>query len=219
MLSELGLNGKNNISKWAFSEDHDQDEEMDEEEEDDDEEVEEEEKEEEEEEEEEKKIKEKVEEKKKPKAAMEKASVEQVKPVVTNVKGKKLLLEAEPLWHQISLPELPEKKLPSPTEEQINQLYEKGRQLLEEDAALYESRPTLDGKDKAFLRTLLKSGTLTDRVSALTLLVQESPVHAEKTFTTLMSMARKNNRKEAVMTIASVKDLFVNSLLPDRKLK
>jgi ribosome biogenesis protein MAK21 len=110
------------------------------------------------------------------------------------------------------------KPLSKPSDSQVTNLLEKAQKLVEDDAELYESRPSLGGEDRTFLRTLLKSGTLTDKVSALTLLIQESPVHAVKTFNSLLAMCRKKSRKEAVMTIASMKDFFTNSGLPDRKL-
>jgi ribosome biogenesis protein MAK21 len=61
---------------------------------------------------------------------------------------------------------------------------------------------------------------VTDKVSALTLLIQESPVHNLEYFRQhLLNMAKKKSRREAILAIDSVKDLLLNNLLPDRKLK
>ncbi|KAI9306051.1 CBF/Mak21 family-domain-containing protein [Cunninghamella echinulata] len=68
------------------------------------------------------------------------------------------------------------------------------------------------------MSNIMQSGTLQDKVSALTLLVQESPLHALKTMDTMMSMTKKKGRKEANLAIISLKDLFIGSVLPDRKL-
>ncbi|RKP08292.1 CBF/Mak21 family-domain-containing protein, partial [Thamnocephalis sphaerospora] len=203
MLSELGLGKKGNASKWAFMDgDDDDEEEEDEEEEEDSSDVE-----------------EMDDDDDEGYQEETNASEPTQKVAASKDGGQKLLVEAESLWHQIPLAALSPVTLATPSSQRIDSLYEHARELVENDAAVYEARPSLGGKDRTFLRTLLKSGTLTDRVSALTLLVQESPVHAGKTFASLMSMARKNNRKEAVMTIATVKDLFTSSLLPERKLK
>ncbi|KAL0073542.1 hypothetical protein F4703DRAFT_1897086 [Phycomyces blakesleeanus] len=68
------------------------------------------------------------------------------------------------------------------------------------------------------MSNILTSGTLNDKVSALTLLIQESPLHGVKTLDAMMAMTKKKGRKEAVMAVQSLKDLFVGSVLPDRKL-
>ncbi|RKP26604.1 CBF/Mak21 family-domain-containing protein [Syncephalis pseudoplumigaleata] len=190
MLKELGLNNAKKIAQWstAVEEDEDEEEEALEEEEEGEEEEEEE---------------------------------EPVQEAPTKGNGRnQLLIEANPLWHQIPLPPLGPTSQPSTklSEAQVASLLAKAQKLVEDDAERYEARPSLGGKDRTFLRTLLKSGTLTDKVSALTLLIQESPVHAVKTFASLLAMCRKKSRKEAVMTIASMKDFLTSSGLPDRKL-
>lgn len=68
------------------------------------------------------------------------------------------------------------------------------------------------------MSNIIQSGTLNDKVSALTLMFRESPLHGIKTLDTLISMSRKKGRNEAVMAITSLKDLFIGSVLPDRKL-
>ena len=71
-----------------------------------------------------------------------------------------------------------------------------------------------------FLSTVLKKGTVTDKVSALTLLIQESPVHnLEYLRQHLLHMAKKKSRREAILAIDCIKDLLLNNLLPERKLK
>ncbi|KAI8054035.1 CBF/Mak21 family-domain-containing protein [Syncephalis plumigaleata] len=191
MLKELGLNNSKKVAQWSTVTDNASEDEEEEEEDN----VEEEEEEEE--------------------------LVKVMKETSIKDSGKsKLLIEANSFWHQITLPSLEStaKPLSKPSESQVASLLEKAQKLVEDDAELYEARSSLGGKDRTFLRTLLKSGTLTDKVSALTLLIQESPVHAVKTFASLLTMCRKKSRKEAVMTIASMKDFFTNSGLPDRKL-
>lgn len=68
------------------------------------------------------------------------------------------------------------------------------------------------------MSNIITSGTLNDKVSALTLMFRESPLHGIKTLDTLMSMGRKKGRNESVMAVSSLKDLFIGSVLPDRKL-
>ena len=59
---------------------------------------------------------------------------------------------------------------------------------------------------------------MSDRVAALTLLVQESPVHRTAHLDQLLAMAAKQSRRESMPVLLALQDLFVSDLLPDRKL-
>lgn len=67
----------------------------------------------------------------------------------------------------------------------------------------------------------MSSGTWSDKVSALTLLVQESPLHTMKPLENLLGLAGKRNRTQALMALGALKDLLgAGVLLPaDRKLR
>ena len=101
-----------------------------------------------------------------------------------------------------------------------------GRKLLAEelwkaDVAAFEgAKGSKRSADDRFMKMTLSSGTLTDKVAAMTLMVQESPMHRVKTMDILMAMAKKKGRRESQVAIEALKDLFLNSLLPgDRKLR
>ena len=65
------------------------------------------------------------------------------------------------------------------------------------------------------------TNALEDKISALTLMVQESPLHSVKPFENLLGQAKKKSRNLALMALAAMKDLLGQGvLLPkDRKLK
>lgn len=67
----------------------------------------------------------------------------------------------------------------------------------------------------------MNAGILSDKISALTLSIQESPLHNMKTLETLVGLARKRSRAQAVEVLGALKDLFgLGSVLPsDRKLR
>jgi ribosome biogenesis protein MAK21 len=67
----------------------------------------------------------------------------------------------------------------------------------------------------------MSSGTLSDKISALTLVVQESPVHTTKSFESLLTLAKKKSRGQAVTALGALKDLLgVGVVLPaDRRLR
>jgi ribosome biogenesis protein MAK21 len=62
---------------------------------------------------------------------------------------------------------------------------------------------------------MLKQGTMSDKISALSAIVQRNPECSVSYLTTLVGMAKKKNRKMAEIAINAVKDLFTNQLLYD----
>ena len=90
--------------------------------------------------------------------------------------------------------------------------------LFTKQEALFNARNAKD-KDAKWLSTMMRNGTMSDRVSASTLAVQQNPVFSIKILLSLVSMAMKNNQREAQLAITALKDLFINNLMPsDRKL-
>ncbi|KAL7748284.1 RNA-binding ribosome biosynthesis protein mak21 [Sorochytrium milnesiophthora] len=115
-----------------------------------------------------------------------------------------------------------------PSHREVEEAKALGATALATDAALYAKGQGLSTADSEFLKTILHGGTLTDRISALTLLVQQSPLHNLRAFEQLIAMAKKSNRREELLAIDAVKDLLTggglsassaSGLLPsDRKL-
>lgn len=65
-----------------------------------------------------------------------------------------------------------------------------------------------------------KSGTMADRVAAITVLVQDNPLANLKALDTILGMVTsKVGKRHAGVGIDALKELFLISLLPDRKLK
>jgi ribosome biogenesis protein MAK21 len=93
--------------------------------------------------------------------------------------------------------------------------------LLEAEIAAYEGSRASSTSSYKFLATIMSSGTLEDKVSALTLLVQESPLHTTKAFEQLLVLGRKKSRNAALMALGALKDLLGQGVVlpPDRKLR
>lgn len=93
--------------------------------------------------------------------------------------------------------------------------------LLEADSTLYASKHLSSSSSHRFLSTIMSSGTLSDKVSALTLVIQESPVHTTKSFESLLALAKKRSRGQAVTALGALKDLLgAGVVLPaDRRLR
>ena len=132
------------------------------------------------------------------------------------------LFKPQPEWHTVELPELPIiENAAAPPRHVIDELHQYANKLLEADATLYnESHMAKDSSHK-FMSAIMSSGTMEDKVSALTLLVQESPLHTMKAFEQLLGLSRKKSRSSALMALAALKDLLGQGVVlpPDRKLK
>ncbi|KAF2761946.1 CBF-domain-containing protein [Pseudovirgaria hyperparasitica] len=133
----------------------------------------------------------------------------------------KLTFEPRPDWHAAELPELPlVDNAPTPDFHILDDLHRYGETLLEAENAMFESSNASSSSHK-FMYQTISSGTLEDKVSSLTLLVQESPIHTRKAFENLLGLASKRSRNQALMAIAALKDLLGQGVLlpPDRKLR
>ncbi|KAJ2725395.1 RNA-binding ribosome biosynthesis protein mak21 [Coemansia sp. Benny D115] len=137
----------------------------------------------------------------------------------------RLTIEPNPQWFSVKLPALTaDEAAGRPSEAEVLQKAEFAEQLLQSENDLYvktgANKKALSSSDRSFMSGILSAGTLSDKVAALTLIIQESPVHNLKSLEQLMGMVQKKNRREALMAVGSIKDLMSLNLLPsDRKLK
>ena len=73
--------------------------------------------------------------------------------------------------------------------------------------------------DAKWLRKMLASGPLTDKLGAMASLVQNDPVHNVDMIEQLLAMGNKKGKREAQLAIQSLRELFTLFLLPDRPLR
>ncbi|KAI1789313.1 CBF-domain-containing protein [Ganoderma leucocontextum] len=129
-----------------------------------------------------------------------------------------------PSWFT-TVPSLsPKADLKQPSPSQLSSLTERAASLLSADAKTYSSSSAAkNASDAHFLKTILSTGTLSDRLSALTLLVQASPVHNAAALENLRSMAQrgraKGGRDEGLKAVRCVVDWWVGGGGPGRKLR
>ncbi|KAH8662923.1 CBF/Mak21 family-domain-containing protein [Tricladium varicosporioides] len=135
----------------------------------------------------------------------------------------RLIFEARPDWHAAPLPDLPIGNISDSQKyaTSLRNIKDYAKTLLEADGDLYASKNLSSTSSHRFLSTIMASGTLSDKVSALTLVVQESPIHTTKSFENLLALARKRSRAQAVSAPSALKDLLGNGVvLPaDRRLR
>ncbi|XBW38147.1 hypothetical protein QEN19_003743 [Hanseniaspora menglaensis] len=135
------------------------------------------------------------------------------------VVSDRLLLLTDTLWHQIPLDPQTQQQNDPLSKEQIEKLHQRGKEALEQDNVIFYEEFTKNNSQKKFMADILQEGTLSDKISALTLLIQESPIHNLKSLETLLGYCNKKSRNSILATLAALKDMFLNGgLLPDRKL-
>jgi len=123
-------------------------------------------------------------------------------------------------WYSIPLElksETPDRSL---KQYEIDELYDRAKTVVNKENDLYYSEFNKKSSQQRFLSQVLSSGTLSDKISALTLLVQEAPLHNIKSLDNLLGMCSKKSRNAAIQCVDAIVDLFVNGIIPsNRKLK
>ena len=135
----------------------------------------------------------------------------------------KLVVPIDTTWYSIPLDPQIEQNIKAGetllSNQQIDTLLERGKLALEADNQTFYDEFTKDSSQRKFMSQILSDGTLSDKISALTLLIQESPIHNIKSLDTLLGYCNKKSRNSQLQSINALKDLFLNGLLPDRKLR
>jgi ribosome biogenesis protein MAK21 len=114
---------------------------------------------------------------------------------------------------------------PTITPAQLSALVSKAAALHDKDISTFQasSSSNSSSSEANFLSKIIQSGTLSDRLSALTLLVQSSPLHNIKALESLKVMAErgkgKGGRDESLKALRCIVDWWVGGGVPNRKLK
>ncbi|KAK2168406.1 hypothetical protein LSH36_17g12003 [Paralvinella palmiformis] len=130
---------------------------------------------------------------------------------------KHLLLKPAPKWYNYEVSS--DQEVPSvPSGDKMGKLLNYVTSLYQDEIALFKKQQeTSKMSDTAWLRTVLTSGTLKDKMAAWTLKIQEAPIHNVSSLEHLIAMVTKKGRREALMALDTLKELFLSELLPDDK--
>jgi len=122
-----------------------------------------------------------------------------------------------------SLKDTASSSVPAISVQIVEKLRKEGASVMEGEVAQYKREQNLSKADTEWFKTVMKSGTVTDRCSALTLAVQASPLHALEELKSLGEMAKSKSRHEALLALDALRDLFTapeSRILPKfRKLR
>ncbi|XP_039182960.1 CCAAT/enhancer-binding protein zeta isoform X1 [Crotalus tigris] len=91
--------------------------------------------------------------------------------------------------------------------------------LYEQEINLYKNNTNLQKRSSSvWMKTVVSSGTLADRMAAMTLLIQDAPVHSLQFIEILVNMIKKKgSRRQSLMALDTFKELLMTHLLPDNR--
>ncbi|XP_070782546.1 CCAAT/enhancer-binding protein zeta [Enoplosus armatus] len=104
----------------------------------------------------------------------------------------------------------------------VSQYKALAQRLFEAEVELYKSKKILQkGANSNWMKTVVSSGVLADRMAAITVLIQDAPVHTVEHVENLVSMMKKKgSRRVVLMALETLRELLLSDLLPeDRKLR
>jgi ribosome biogenesis protein MAK21 len=102
----------------------------------------------------------------------------------------------------------------------LQNIREKVSKIFDKEVELYSKlRSNRKDADEKWIREVVKSGTLSDKIAALALIIQESPLHNIQSFDTLLKYCGQKEQRSVQMAMDAIKDLLIHNILPDRKLK
>ncbi|KAH9540177.1 hypothetical protein CY35_15G097300 [Sphagnum magellanicum] len=104
-------------------------------------------------------------------------------------------------------------------EETVTKKKKEAEELMEKAVTEYE-RSRSKNSETRWLMTARRSGTLADKVAAMTVMLQDNPVLNLRTLDALLGLVTsKGGKRQAAIGMDALKEIFLASLLPDRKLK
>ncbi|XP_052042376.1 CCAAT/enhancer-binding protein zeta [Apodemus sylvaticus] len=96
------------------------------------------------------------------------------------------------------------------------------QRLYEQEVSLFKSKTNNQkGGSSTWMKAIVSSGTLADRMAAMILLIQDAAVHTLEFVETLVNLVKKKGSKQqCLMALDTFKELLITDLLPDsRKLR
>ncbi|NP_001026231.2 CCAAT/enhancer-binding protein zeta isoform 2 [Gallus gallus] len=93
------------------------------------------------------------------------------------------------------------------------------QKLYQHETELYKSKTEYQkGASSAWMKTVVSSGTLADRMAAMTLLIQDSAVHSLHFVENLVNLVKKKgSRQQSLMALDTFRELLLSDLLPDTR--
>ncbi|XP_044146073.1 CCAAT/enhancer-binding protein zeta [Bufo gargarizans] len=107
----------------------------------------------------------------------------------------------------------------SQNEDDVQKYKALAEKLYEHEVNLYNTKKELSkGANTVWMKTVVSTGTLADRMAAMIVLIQDAPVHTLQFVENLVSLIRKKgSKRQNIMALDTFKDLLQSDLLPDNR--
>ncbi|KAA0708953.1 CCAAT/enhancer-binding protein zeta CCAAT-box-binding transcription factor [Triplophysa tibetana] len=101
----------------------------------------------------------------------------------------------------------------------VSQYKALAKKLFEAEVALYKSKKNLQkGANSTWMKSVVSTGTLADRMAAMTVLIQDAPVHTLEHVESLVAQVKKTGgRRQCLMALDTLKELLLSDLLPEHR--
>ena len=92
-------------------------------------------------------------------------------------------------------------------------LFKKAEKLYKEDETKVVEYHNEKDRDAQYYMTMIKKGTASDKISALSMLIQKNPERSLGYLQQVLVVAKKKNRKQAEFAFNALRDIFSKHLL------
>ncbi|KAL1517383.1 hypothetical protein ABEB36_001152 [Hypothenemus hampei] len=105
------------------------------------------------------------------------------------------------------------------TEQTLIELKEEAKQCHDSEVANYNIKNSKANSNFQWMKTVMNKGTVSDKIAAHTVAIQDNPICNLETLTTLVNMVKVGKKKECFTVMETLTELFLSDLLkPDQKL-
>ncbi|XP_027477865.1 CCAAT/enhancer-binding protein zeta isoform X1 [Zalophus californianus] len=131
-----------------------------------------------------------------------------------------LLLKPGGKWYDLEYSN--EYSLEPQSQDVVSKYKTLAQKLYEHEINLFKNKTNNQkGASSTWMKTIVSSGTLGDRMAAMILLIQDDAIHTLQFVETLVNLVkRKGSKQQCLMALDTFKELLITDLLPDsRKLR
>lgn len=112
------------------------------------------------------------------------------------------------------------KNFPKSTEQVLIELKDEAKKCHDSEVLNHNTKISKTNSNFQWMKTVMTKGTLSDKIAAHTVMIQDNPVASLDTIRNLVGMVKVGKKKECTSVMETLTELFLSSLLiPNRKLK
>ncbi|KAJ8970200.1 hypothetical protein NQ314_001347 [Rhamnusium bicolor] len=106
------------------------------------------------------------------------------------------------------------------TEQVLIELKDEAKKCHDAEIANYNIKNSKTNSNYQWMKTVMTKGTVSDKIAAHTVSIQDNPLCSLETIRNLVGMVKVGKKKECIAVIETLTELFLSDLLrPDQKLK